>query len=165
MPSRFNRPFSLCVLADSVNRVRQQQLPLTTPTPQQQTNSVPVTVPLSLWPPALYGAGAKLNSDAINYLHRIYCRECRMEEQRKTDQQPDIGNNAPGPVAAGDKKNNNNNGSSNQKPKSPPVVESLQQAMDKNKECKYLLSFFRDATLLFFPGILFFPPGLSRFFP
>ena len=76
----------------------------------------------SAWSP-VYGGGAKLDSDTINYIHRIYCRECRMEEQRRKMEQE--------AAASGS--------GSTEKPTSPQnVVEeaSLQQAMDKNKECK-----------------------------
>ena len=72
------------------------------------------------WSP-LYES-SKLNSDALSYIHRIYCQECRMEEQRKLqlEQQP--------AQPTGDE---------GLPPTSPGVQDqSLQQAMDKNKECK-----------------------------
>lgn len=78
------------------------------------------------WSP-LYGGGSKLDKDAIQIIHCIYCKDCRMEklaaERAKqagagtsTDQDP--------PTLS---------------PSSPHNLLdeiSLQQTMDKNKECE-----------------------------
>ena len=99
--------------------------PLTSPSPlaSLSPDSLP---PLPLL--FLNGSAPKLNSETINFLHRIYCKECRnMEEQRN---------------------NNNNNQKQQQQQqqqqqKSPVEELSISQSMDKNKECKYtnILSF------------------------
>jgi len=86
----------------------------------------------SAWTP-LYGGSKKLDTDTLNYIHRIYCRECRMEaEKRKMAEQQGGTKDEKSGGTSGD------SGTPNTVPPQSPQVEesSLQQTMDKNKECK-----------------------------
>ena len=103
----------------------------------------------AFWSP-VYGGGSKLDSDTINYIHRIYCRECRMEEQRrKQQQQQQQCEESTGERTAGvrDGETGQEGGAGEQQtstgpqqPDSPQMMkveeQSIQQAMNENKECK-----------------------------
>ena len=96
----------------------------------------------SAWSP-LYNGGAtgangtrQLDTDTINYIHRIYCRECRMEAEKQARE------------AAGTAGGDGSVGS----PTSPmqQVEEaSLAMAMDTNKECKNLHIYFSHSMSQF----------------
>ena len=91
------------------------------------------TKPSAVYP--VYNGGAKLDTDTINYIHRIYCRECRMEEQRR--QNADDPAPRPASVAEGLLRHPPVRTTSATGPTSPQVEEvSLQQNKDKNKECE-----------------------------
>lgn len=79
----------------------------------------------------------QLDTDTINFIHRIYCRECRMEAERKAQQEAASGGGtaaAPGDEAA----------QQQQPPQAAPPTSpmwqveeaSLAMTMDTNKECE-----------------------------
>jgi hypothetical protein len=78
------------------------------------------------WSP-LYGGGTSLDQEAIQYIHKFYCKDCRMEaEMAVLDKAAAAGG---GGVGMGE----------TELPTSPQSTleeMSLQQSMDKNKECK-----------------------------
>ena len=82
----------------------------------------------SSWSP-LYGGGTKLDKDAIQIIHCIYCKDCRMEKQAAEQAK----------LAAGGGGGEADSTTSPAGPTSPQTsLEefSLQQSMDKNKECE-----------------------------
>ena len=84
----------------------------------------------SSWSP-LYGGGAHLDQEAIQYIHKFYCKDCRMEAEK-----------AKAAAAEGTSPKEGEE----EKPTSPQSTleeMSLQQSMDKNKECMYLHSLLR----------------------
>ena len=109
-----------------------------------------------LWPPVyVSGGGSKnnhktpknqkpLDPEAINFIHRIYCRECqRMEEDKRREKQGEADGTAiPGaiPSSEGGDGSSSPATSSTSSPTSPMMTsveeQSLQQTMDKNKECE-----------------------------
>ena len=90
------------------------------------------------WSPLYGGGAAKLDSDTINYIHRIYCRECRMEEQRRQKMDMTAGTGAEAAGASGAPTPGAAQGGSQQPTSPQTVVEeiSIQQNKDKNKECE-----------------------------
>ncbi|XP_071129715.1 myocardin-related transcription factor B-like isoform X4 [Mytilus edulis] len=99
----------------------------------------------SSWSP-LYGGGAHLDQEAIQYIHKFYCKDCRMEAEKAK-------------AAAADGTTPKLNGEE-EKPTSPQSTleeMSLQQSMDKNKESlKRKLMMRRSVTELVDQGI--YPP-------
>ncbi|XP_052070254.1 myocardin-related transcription factor B-like isoform X2 [Mytilus californianus] len=110
----------------------------------QNTNSVDSSSSSS-WSP-LYGGGAHLDQEAIQYIHKFYCKDCRMEAEKAK-------------AAAADGTTPKLNGEE-EKPTSPQSTleeMSLQQSMDKNKESlKRKLMMRRSVTELVDQGI--YPP-------
>lgn len=110
----------------------------------QNTNSVDSSSSSS-WSP-LYGGGAHLDQEAIQYIHKFYCKDCRMEAEKAK-------------AAAADGTTTKLNGEE-EKPTSPQSTleeMSLQQSMDKNKESlKRKLMMRRSVTELVDQGI--YPP-------
>lgn len=95
------------------------------------TNSVP-------WSP-FYG-GARIDKDSIQYFHKIYCKDCRMESERKErerQQQLQQQGTSPGPqqVMSPSQPAASPTGQPTS-PQSSLEEMSLQQTMDKNKECE-----------------------------
>lgn len=82
----------------------------------------------SSWSP-LYGGGTSLDQEAIQYIHKFYCKDCRMEAERAEKEK-----------AAATGTDGKGEGEIEQVPPTSPqsTLEemSLQQSMDKNKECK-----------------------------
>ena len=96
-----------------------------------------LSLPSFPWSP-LYNNGNKpLDSDTLNFIHRYYCRECRMEEARRKA----TGSRASSSSSSGvDQVAGGGDQGSGDQPISPQAAldeASLQQAMDMNKECKY----------------------------
>ena len=84
----------------------------------------------SAWSP-LFNGGAtgangtkQLDTDTINFIHRIYCRECRMEAEKKAQE------------AAGGTAGDESQGAPPTSPMWQVEEASLAMAMDTNKECK-----------------------------
>lgn len=89
------------------------------------------------WSP-LYGGGAHLDQDAIQYIHKFYCKDCRMEEEKAKAEAAASGNSSPAQGSQGSP----GSSETGEKPKSPQSMleeMSLQQSMDKNRECKKIL--------------------------
>ncbi len=84
----------------------------------------------SAWSP-LFNGGAtgtkQLDTDTINFIHRIYCRECRMEAEKKAQE------------AAGGTAGEDAQGAPPTSPMWQVEEASLAMAMDTNKECKFIL--------------------------
>ena len=79
----------------------------------------------SSWSP-LYGGGS-LDQEAIQYIHKFYCKDCRMEEQAKAAAAAASGDSPPAQTDTVEEPIS---------PQSTLEEMSLQQSMDKNKECK-----------------------------
>ena len=83
------------------------------------------------WSP-LYGGGTSLDQEAIQYIHKFYCKDCRMEAERAEQEKA---------AAAASGSGGKGEGESEYPP--PPSPQStleemsLQQSMDKNKESKH----------------------------
>lgn len=75
----------------------------------------------SSWSP-LYGGGAHLDQEAIQYIHKFYCKDCRMEAEKAK-------------AAAADGVKHEGDEEKPVSPQSSLEELSLQQSMDKNKEC------------------------------
>ena len=83
------------------------------------------------WSP-LYGGGTSLDQEAIQYIHKFYCKDCRMEAERAEQEKAAAAASGSGGKGEGE-------------PEYPPPTSpqstleemSLQQSMDKNKESKH----------------------------
>ena len=118
--------------------------------PSPSVSSGPASAP---WSSPTYNGGPALDSDTISYIHRIYCRECRMEEERRqeTSASPSVSTPSSSSALLASSLASTSSAtlsSSNLLAVSPPgasppphhlTVEdaSLANAMDKNKECEY----------------------------
>ncbi|XP_060079634.1 myocardin-related transcription factor B-like [Ylistrum balloti] len=104
------------------------------------------------WAP-LYGGGTHLDQEAIQYIHKFYCKDCRMEEEKAKAAAAAAGGDSP--EGGGDTTD-----TPSEQPISPEILleeMSLQQSMDKNKESlKRKLLMRRSVTELVDQGI--YPP-------
>ncbi|XP_048764067.2 myocardin-related transcription factor B-like isoform X3 [Ostrea edulis] len=99
------------------------------------------------WSP-LYGGGTSLDQEAIQYIHKFYCKDCRMEAEKAEKEK------AAAAVTGGEGKGETELPTS---PQSTLEEMSLQQSMDKNKESlKRKLMMRRSVTELVDQGI--YPP-------
>ncbi|XP_050391898.1 myocardin-related transcription factor B isoform X1 [Patella vulgata] len=110
-----------------------------------QNSSVSDSNSSSAWTP-LYGGGGKLDKDAIQLIHKFYCKDCQMEEQAAERAKAQSSSKA----AA--------NSPYHREPTSPVLDQhSLTQSLDKNKESlKRKLMLRRSVTELADRGI--YPP-------
>ncbi|XP_062573306.1 myocardin-related transcription factor B-like isoform X1 [Saccostrea cucullata] len=100
------------------------------------------------WSP-LYGGGTSLDQEAIQYIHKFYCKDCRMEAEKAEKEKAALGGEGP---VKGDPEQ-----MSPTSPQSTLEEMSLQQSMDKNKESlKRKLMMRRSVNELVDQGI--YPP-------
>ncbi|KAJ8318233.1 hypothetical protein KUTeg_003324, partial [Tegillarca granosa] len=103
----------------------------------------------SSWSP-LYGGGAHLDQEAIQYIHKFYCKDCRMEHEAAERAKAAA-------AASGDSPASSPEAPQPTSPQATLEEMSLQQSMDKNKESlKRKLMMRRTVNELVDQGI--YPP-------